>query len=382
MNKIIVLSEDENLAKYLAPLENQKRFNINIEKKSFELLDMDRSLISDEENIIVLDGTDLSKVKSFLQEHRMSCHAFVLLAIKSQSADLEKICEDEAMLMGVLDITKNISMQIPLFNLALRRVTGIGKQDLAEVNQNLNEVVEFTLNELQRIKSIHEKLVPIRADDLKGISIASKFAAGESSGGEFFDMVKGEQECLVLLSNAKSYVVSSLLLSNFEIFRETKNFSNEMIKKFILNLNDELLSKEIPEKRKEVDVFIAKIDLKTMQIEGYNIGQCDLITSEGQSVCSNQSKLDPSSLDDCSFLFRLSRGEKIMLLSPGIKSNCDNLLGGMNYLSFAKDQINLAPRQALDEVFYQLKRFTNTSFLKDDASVIFFEVKSNVIVQV
>jgi len=381
MSKIIVLSESDFIADYLRPIQEQNRLNVEIENHTFELDDRLKALMSDEENIIVLDGTILERATHFIDVNRMQCHALIFVAIQSITDELIKVCEDEAMLMGVIDMNDDCLVHVPIFNLALRRVSGIGKQDLIEVSQNLNETVEFTLSELQRIKSIHERLVPVRSDDLKGLQIASKFAAGESSGGEFFDMIKSDQECLLLLTNSKSYVVSSLVLSHFEIFRESKDFSKEMMKSFIKNLNDELSSKEIPEKRKKVDMFVARIDLKKMMIEGYNFGNNELITSDKHAVDANENDMD-GALEESEFEIRMSRGDKLMLLSPGVKSNSNGILSGQNYLNFAKEQVNSAPRQCLDEMFYQLKRFTNTSFLKDDASIIFFEVKPNVIVQV
>jgi hypothetical protein len=382
MSKIIVLSDDVILEKYLEPLEKQIRFNIQIESYNFDSVDKFRSLLSDEENILILDSNDFSKTKDFIDTIRMQCNAFLILAFNEVTPEIEKYCEAEAMLMGVIDTTKPVQMHTPLFNILLRRITGVGKQDLAEISENLTEVVEYTLSELQRVKTIHERLVPVRADDLKGLKISSKFAAGESSGGEFYDIIKNENECLVLLSNSKSYVISSLILSNFEIFREQNSFSNELIKQFIENINNEIISRELPEKRKEVDLFIARVDLKKMTLDGYSVGKSELVTSEGQFITTNNFNLDNETLEESKISLRMSRGEKLMLLSPGIKSNCDGLLGGMSHLSFAKDQVKSESRQALDEMFFQLKRFTNTSFLKDDASIIIFEVKPNVIVQV
>src|SRR5690606_21248150 len=96
------------------------------------------------------------------------------------------------------------------------------------------------LAELHRLKRLHERLVPLRGEKLKGLSIHSKFAAGESAGGEFFDTVAREREVLILLASSRSYIASSAILGHFEDLRAKNSFDLESLEKFVTSLSYEL----------------------------------------------------------------------------------------------------------------------------------------------
>ena len=67
-----------------------------------------------------------------------------------------------------------------------------------------------------QIKSLHDRLVKVRVDPLKGANLSSKFMAGEKSGGEFFEIIQNDQEIIFLQVGSDSYLVSSIILSEIQ----------------------------------------------------------------------------------------------------------------------------------------------------------------------
>ena len=49
--------------------------------------------------------------------------------------------------------------------------------------KKLNSVMQSVLGQLQRVKGLHQKMVPVRNESIRGVNISSRFCAGTSSGG-------------------------------------------------------------------------------------------------------------------------------------------------------------------------------------------------------
>jgi len=256
---------------------------------------------------------------------------------------------------------------------------------LAAMSKELNSLIEKNLAELQRIKKLHEQIVPLREETIKGLQLLSKYGAGESSGGDFFDIVKNEGEMLLLMTSSSSYVVSSMILSHFDTLRGKKNFDRSMMETFLTSIwNDvEKVAAENP-KRKAAppECFIVRIDLKRYMIEGFIFGGCEFISTSKNYIAGNKWQINPTFFDRAWFEVKIERGERFLLLSPGVQKNCKELIDGRPYLSWLRDSLQGEPKSLLHEIFYQLKKKRERDFLAYDASVIFVEVNHHALVQV
>lgn len=295
-----------------------------------------------------------------------------------------KLLENDLNLLSPIDTSRDHRFHIPL----LRNKEAIQPDDerkkLLEVGDNLNKMIEFSQSELQRVKRLHEQVVPMKNDNFKGVKILSKFAAGEGSGGEFFDIVKGEQEVLLLLTNTTSYVASSIILSHFEKLRVYNQFGKDRLSDFLVNLSSELkdldlLDNENPE---SLQMLVVKIDLNKMKFEGYQFGQTELVSSKGHVLSDNTFPVGKAFLDQAEFSFELERGERLVISSPGVRKNCGGIMDNKKYGDFVKERLPLGAKELLNEVYFQLKKNRDSDFLKFDASVIYIEVDKNVIVEV
>lgn len=303
---------------------------------------------------------------------------------EGQNKEFISYLEKDSSLICPIDTSRDYRFHIPLLRSALEKKSEIGKADLVEVGENLNRMIQFSLEELQRVKKLHEKVVPMKNDNFKGVQILSKFAAGEGAGGEFFDIVKGEQEVLLLLTNTSSYVASSIILSHFEKLRAYQTFGKERIKGFVNELSAELKDLELLDTKNSdsLQILIAKIDLNKMKIEGFQFGKTELVSSKGHYLSSNEIPLGKEFLDRAEFGFDLERGERLVISSPGVRKNCGGFMDNKKYEDFVKERLPLGPRELLNEVYFQLKKSRESDFLQYDASVIYLEVDKNVIIEV
>lgn len=256
---------------------------------------------------------------------------------------------------------------------------------LAAMSKELNSLIEKSLNELHRVKKLHEQIVPLREESIKGLKLISKYGAGESSGGDFFDVIKGEGELLLLMTSSSSYVVSSMILSHFDQLREKKRMDRAAMESFLNSVVAEVtkVAQDNP-KRKAAppQCFIARLDLKRKTAEGFIFGACEFFSNGKVCFSGNDYQINPAFYDRAWFDFRMERGERYMLLSPGVKKNCQEFIDGRPYLSWLRDAMAGESRNMLHEVFYQLKKNRERDFLAYDASVIFIEVDQHALVQV
>ncbi len=256
---------------------------------------------------------------------------------------------------------------------------------LAAMSKELNSLIEKTLGELQRVKKLHEQIVPLREESIKGLKLLSKYGAGESSGGDFFDVIKGEGEMLLLMTSSSSYVVSSMILSHFDVLRAKKNLNRSSMEGFLTSVMSEVekVAAENP-KRKAAppQCFIARIDLKRKTVEGFVFGGCEFFSSGKNYIAGNDFQVNPAFFDQAWFELKMERGERFLLLSPGLRKNCQEFIDGRPYISWLRDSLQGEPRNMLHEIFYQLKKNRERDFLAYDASVIYIEVDQHALVQV
>lgn len=288
-------------------------------------------------------------------------------------------------LLGFIDTSKPALLHVPWFKRIVfeSQVLGTGAE-VGAAQIHLGKILEQSLIELQRVKKLHENVVPLRHEKIKGINLYSKFAAGFSSGGEFFDIKKDDQQIIIIVTHSKSYVASSIALNHFEDFQKVKNANKELIEDFLENLIDEcrdldLIDRDTPE---TLQLDILRLDLRTFEYEGFHFGHGSYFSNGRKLSNENQRALNENFFEEAHYSGQLERGEKLIYASPGVLQNFDSRgeKGLLNKIIL--EQFDNGPREVLNEIFFQLKKNNEEDFLKFDASVIYLEVDANAFIQV
>lgn len=255
---------------------------------------------------------------------------------------------------------------------------------LAALGNEITELTHDTQEEIKKIKKIHEQLVPIRSEKAKGLQIYSKYAAGESIGGEFFDYVGNDHEYVFTICSSTSYLFTSALMNRMEFLADMP-FTDSNLEKYISNIFSDANQLELKGKsdRNALDLMVVKIDLNSMNVSGYQFGKGQVVSTNSENnTKSNSIECNSAFIENSKFSFKLDRGEKLLFLSPGVSYNTKDLIDNVNICKFIETQIDKGHTQLLNELFFKLKENINSNFLKYDASAIYIEVDKHALFKV
>lgn len=263
----------------------------------------------------------------------------------------------------------------------------IGPEDLKEMAGDINLILQKVEKEMERIKKLHTDLMPKRYQDIKGLHLLSKFASGESLGGEFFDLAEINHKIFFFLSSSNSYLTSSLILNTFNELKSHDDINLNDLKKVISDIHNELnvLGQTKKKKKINLELMIGIINLKNLKLEGFNFGQNTFVSSlknDKQMVSVNDYPVDLNFENQAAFEIKLERGAIGYFISSGIKKNCQAHLRGQDYLQFILKNTSLYKEDMLQEVFFELRKERENEFLENDATMIYLQIDPSMIVEV
>ena len=264
----------------------------------------------------------------------------------------------------------------------LLREKQVLRSQLISVNQELSEIMGNVEVEMMRVKKMYEVKTPRRFQDIKGVQVYSKYAAGENIGGEFFDIFMEQNKLFVLMSATSSYLASSSILQLFTHFKMKKEISNETEMDLINSIKAEIVELNSSKKKEvELDLFTAIIDLNKHTVSGHLFGKFKALSSASNNFSNSGPSVLANELKEGEFARTIDRGERILLCSPGFIRNWEKLNP-----EFMMEEIilnkKIKPLDILDEIFFQLKKESTSGFLSYDASAIILEVQKNAVVEV
>lgn len=258
------------------------------------------------------------------------------------------------------------------------------KSQLLTINRELSETLGTVETELLRVKKAHEEGRPKRFKDLKGIKALSKYAAGDSVGGEFFDLFKSNGKIFLLMSETSSYLASSSILQIFAEFKNSGEITAEKELELLSEIKKEAEQINSAKKKRplKVNVMTGILDVNSCQVKGHVFGEFKAISSrQERNFTGNKLDFLNAKLEDGFYTRELERGERLLLLSPGFARNWEELSPEVMIETLMNNK-KIKLLDILDEIFFQLKKDAKTGFLPHDASAIMLEVQKNVMLQV
>lgn len=262
------------------------------------------------------------------------------------------------------------------------RERSVLRSQLISVNQELSEIMGNVEVEMMRVKKMYEQKAPRRFQEIKGVQVFSKYAAGENIGGEFFDIFMDQNKLFVLMSATSSYLASSSILQLFTSFKMKKEISEDAEKNLINEIKAEVEELNRSKKKEiSMDLFTAILDLNKHTVSGHLFGKFKTLSSATNNFSNSGPNLLKEDIESGTFSRAIERGERILLCSPGFVKNWEKLNP-----EFMMEEIilnkKIKPLDILDEIFFQLKKESTSGFLSYDASAIILEVQKNAMVEV
>ena len=323
---------------------------------------------------------------------KVSANAPLLLLIDEAHIDaLAEVCEDRDLklivalntrrefklvsllknhfdkIFGFVDVSQEIEYNTPILKNYINLNFSTNSLQLDQLASDLDKVYEFTKSELLRVKDLHDRLVKVRVDTLKGITVTSKFMAGEKSGGEFFDMLQTDSHFLFIQAGSDNYILSSLILAEMEILKlSTPTTSVQAQSEHF----EKMVNHHAKENNAQLNYCIINIDLKTLQVN------CQF---KGEGYLYYQNKLIDFSKP---VALKLRSGEKFHLLSSGALKNLVELNPKLSVNQFYKNHEDKNTRDLINEFFFEVSRNKTGSFLIYDAFMSVIEVEGKTLYQI
>jgi len=359
MNEIECLRETGNHDEYLKKLASKANLNTVLLKWGETKFSKNNPMI------LIATQENLEELKEICELRDLK----VLIALNARR-DFKIVGELKHyfnIIFGFIDLSQEIDYNTPILINYLNMNFSTHSIKLDQLSRDLNKIFEFTQSELLKVKDLHDRLIKVRVDNLKGITVTSKFMAGEKSGGEFFDMIQKDQDFLFILAGSDNYIVSSLILSEIEILKQTDSTINlrEQSEHFL-----KMLVKYASENNANLDYCIVNINLKTLKAD------C-LLRGEGFLFYQNQ-LIDFSK--PCSITIKPS--EKLYFLSSGAIKNLKLLNPNLQLMNFYKQNADKNTRDLINEFFFEVSRNKSGTFLIYDALMNVIEVDRNTLYEI
>jgi hypothetical protein len=307
--------------------------------------------------IILATGEHLAEIKKLINSREVS----LIIALNARK-DFKLVSELKMQfdkIFGFIDLSQEVEYNVPLMKNYLNMNFSKHAVKLDKLAGDLEKVYEFTKSELFRIKDLHDRFVRVRVDTLKGVTVTSKFAAGEKSGGEFFDILQTDQSFLFVQAGSDNYIVSSLILSEMEVLKlstptTTLKMQSEHFEKMIIQ--------HAKEHNAELSYCIVNVDIKTLTAECKFRGDGRLYF-DGELIDYSKS-----------VILKIKPSEKMYFLSMGALRNLTALNPELSVKNFYKENVDKNTRDLINEFFFEVSRNKAGNFLIYDALMTAIEV--------
>jgi hypothetical protein len=270
-------------------------------------------------------------------------------------------------IFGFIDLSQEIEYNTPILNNYINMNFSAHALKLDKLASDLDKIYTHTKSELTRVKDLHDRLVKVRVDTLKGVTVTSKFMAGEKSGGEFFDMIQTDHSFLFIQAGSNNYILSSLILNEMEVLKlSTPTTSLRAQGEHF----EKMMNHHASETKGELSYCIVNIDLKTLEVDCRLSGVGYMYHKDGTNDIFKP------------LTFRLKPNEKFYLLSDGALKNLIELNPKLSIMDFFKEHADKNNRDLINEFFFEVSRNKSGNFLNYDALMSVIEVDPKTLYQI
>lgn len=270
-------------------------------------------------------------------------------------------------IFGFIDISQEIEYNVPILKNYLNLNFSKHVIQLDKLASDLDKVYEFTKSHLIKIKDLHDRFVKVRVEKLKGMTITSKFMAGEKSGGEFFEIIQNDHEMLFIQAGSDSYLLSSMILNEIEMLKEksaTADLKNEA------GQFQKIIDHHASENKAHVTYCMMNLNLKSLEAS---------FTLKGKGYLYFQNELISF---DQPMKLKLKPKDRLCVISEGAMKNWEILNTKLAPKKFFTENHNLPIKELVNEFFFEVSRNKEGNFLIYDALMAVVEIEENMLYQI
>ncbi|MFG1500024.1 hypothetical protein ABMA70_07410 [Halobacteriovorax sp. XZX-3] len=283
---------------------------------------------------------------------------------------IDKSILENEMCLGVFFADKSVEEN--LLNMK-NAIEGLKAMELQKkLLYKMNSVMEGLVGQVESIREMHKNMAPFRSEKIRGVGITSRFCAGTSNGGEFFDFFKVGGDVWIISLHATSYMLIGSFLTMIEGWKAEGSLTMDKILGQLEERTEDF------SEFGEASILVAKLTLADLTLESINIGAHEILSQNDILISSNEYSF-PNSYEVKKQSVQLEKGKGVLLLSPGYFKNNDHIVNGEEYISFIKKNWS-SPVELISELTFQSKKgYNEDDFLPNDQTILMVEVDKNAI---
>lgn len=262
------------------------------------------------------------------------------------------------------------------------------KQELGQINTQLEKFIDQVSAQLQQAHMIQKALVPTETPTIPGFEFSTKFLASLKSGGDYFDIFEHEDKMKfgILMANSTGHGMASLFLSillklTAQIEARKGLDPAQVLKK---------MNEEIQEKVKDSQschIFYAIVDRRDLQMTYSKSGDIFAYiykydADKFVSLDSTQELIQGKKLNFKNETLILDPRDRLVLVSQGvrkIKNKKAVEFSEKDFLENLSEKTNASVHEIRNEVIFQIKKASQGVELLSDISVLVMKVKDKVV---
>ncbi|MDA8792729.1 hypothetical protein N9N67_05755 [Bacteriovoracaceae bacterium] len=254
------------------------------------------------------------------------------------------------------------------------------RNQLVDFDQKISGIVDVFEEHLIQIKKIYDRVVFFRKESVKNIQLFSKYCAGRSPGGDYFDAFSENSKFYLYCTTTNSYLLSNLLM---KLFLDLKTFVKKDVdlEFYLKNLDLQVRDTFKNDKKITFDFCLTEVNLNNLTLTyyrtnsfGLELSGNNLIEGEEETSLLPMTKVYKNTLT-------LKHGERLLVYSPGFKRLWSKYCEENEFLDIFNNQ-RIYPKDIVDELAFQLRSKNTGYFLDTDSSTIILEVDKNAVLEV
>lgn len=254
------------------------------------------------------------------------------------------------------------------------------RNQLVDFDQKISGIVDVFEEHLIQIKKIYDRVVFFRKESVKNIQLYSKYCAGRSPGGDYFDAFTENNKFYLYCTTTNSYLLSNLLM---KLFLDLKTFVKKDVdlEFYLKNLDLQVRDTFKNDKKITFDFCLTEVNLNNLATTYYRTNSFGVELSGSNSPKGEEE----TNLLPMTKVYKnkitLKHGERVLVYSPGFKQLWSKYCEGENYMDILNNQ-RIYPKDIVDELAFQLRSKNTGYFLDTDSSTIILEVDKNAVLEV